>query len=584
MILQALYDYYQRKAADPESKIAPQGFEWKEIPFLIVINTNGKFVNLEDTRTIEGKNKRANTYLLPRSVTRSGTKFIPNLLWDTEEYVLGTVSESKIKHETFKSLVFEKISNQLPDEIGIKAIIDFYRNNETDVLINCPIWEEFKRAKNPNVSFKLVGEIEPIPCKESVKQLVLASIANSVETEVSESINEPESIIKGICLVTGKNEIIARTHQKTFINKDANILVSFQKGSGYDSYGKEQGYNASVGVPAEFAYTTALKMLIKKGSRHKFNIAGTSIVFWAEKQTELENNFSFFFSNSFVQDNPEHDLQSLKSALESIFSGRLNEEGDTKFFILGLCQGGGSRIAIRFWKQGTVKQISNSIASHFNDLSIKKPKQEEHEYFTLYSLLRSIVLKGELDNLPPNLSGALIEAILDENHLYPATLQQQCIRRIRAEQHVNRIRAAILKAYLNRKNRIHNSNEKTITMALDLDNTNQGYLCGRLFAVLEKVQEEAQPGINATIKDRFYGAASSTPVTVFGRLLNLTNHHLAKLNPGRKTNIEKLIQGVMASVSSNGMPTHLSLDDQSRFAIGYYHQRQELFISKENKN
>jgi CRISPR-associated protein Csd1 len=117
-------------------------------------------------------------------------------------------------------------------------------------------------------------------------------------------------------------------------------------------------------------------------------------------------------------------------------------------------------------------------------------------------------------------------------------------------------------------------------MSLDLDNTNQGYLCGRLFAVLEKIQEAAQPGINATIKDRYYGAASSTPITVFGRLLNLSNHHLAKLSGGSKTYYEKMIQDIMTGINGNGLPAHLSLDDQSRFAIGYYHQRQELFSSK----
>ena len=163
-------------------------------------------------------------------------------------------------------------------------------------------------------------------------------------------------------------------------------------------------------------------------------------------------------------------------------------------------------------------------------------------------------------------------------------MQQQCIRRIRAEQHVNRIRSAILKAYLNRKVNIYNINEKLITMALDLDNKNQGYLCGRLFAVLEKIQEDAQPGINATIKDRYYGAASSTPVTVFGRLLNLSNHHLAKIGGGAKVHYERMIQEIMSGISSNGLPAHLSLDDQSRFAIGYYHQRQNLFTPKEKNN
>lgn len=167
--------------------------------------------------------------------------------------------------------------------------------------------------------------------------------------------------------------------------------------------------------------------------------------------------------------------------------------------------------------------------------------------------------------------------------LYPTTLQMQCLCRIKADRNVTFIRAAILKAYLNRKNRIINHlKEREITMALDLENKNQGYLCGRLFAVLEKIQEDAQPGINSTIKDRFYGAASVTPITVFSRLLSLSNHHLGKLESGRKFWHEKQIQEIMDGISSNGMPAHLSLDDQSRFAIGYYQQRKDLYTSKKN--
>lgn len=578
MILQALYDFYQRKAADPESKIAPFGFEWKDIPFLIVIDTDGRFINLEDTRSGNAKNRKASSFLLPRSVSRSGTKFIPNLLWDSEEYVLGTLNDSKIKHNTFKNLLFEKTPSELKEDPSVNAILNFYKNNCLRDVLNSPKWEELKKAKNPNITFKIAGEEEPVPCKENVRKILQNYISTYGNID-DESEHETGKFIKGICLITGKKELIARTHQKTFINKDANILVSFQKGSGYDSYGKDQAYNASVGVSAEFAYTTALKMLLEKGSGNKFTIADTTVIFWAEKQTMLEENFGIFFTNPIIKDDTDKNIQSIRAALQSVYSGRLNREGDTKFFILGLGQGGGSRIAMRFWKPGTVKQFSENIAIHYSDLEISHSRNNETEYFTLYNLLRSLVLKGELDNIPPSLPGSLIESIIDCKKPYPAILQQQCLRRLRAEQKVSSIRAAILKACLNRKNRIYNINEKPITMALDPENTNQGYLCGRLFAVLEKIQEEAQG--TANIRERFYGAASGTPVTVFGRLLNLSNHHLAKLNPGRRIHFEKLIQEVMIGVNSIGMPAHLSLDDQSRFAVGYYHQRQDLFTSKQ---
>jgi CRISPR-associated protein Csd1 len=187
-----------------------------------------------------------------------------------------------------------------------------------------------------------------------------------------------------------------------------------------------------------------------------------------------------------------------------------------------------------------------------------------------------------MDNVPPNLAGAVIVGILDGTP-YPITLLHQCVRRIRAEQQVNRARAAILKAYINRFNRFHNPKEKEVIMALDRSNINVGYRFGRLFAVLEKIQEESSPGINATIRDRFYGAASTTPITVFPQLLKLKNHHLAKLNPGRKVNFEKEIAEIFDELKDD-LPAHLTLDLQARFAVGYYHQRQDFFKKKDVTN
>ena len=192
-----------------------------------------------------------------------------------------------------------------------------------------------------------------------------------------------------------------------------------------------------------------------------------------------------------------------------------------------------------------------------------------------------MALENKVDNVPPNLSGQIVQAILSGS-LYPATMLQQTIRRVRATRDVTRMQAGILKAYLNRYYRIHSTKEKEITVALDTANNNPGYRLGRLFAVLEKIQEEANPGLNATIRDRFYGAASSSPVTVFPQLLKLKNHHLAKLeNVGRKINFERMLTEIFDGIGSE-MPSHLAMEDQSRFAIGYYHQRQALFTSSSN--
>ncbi len=585
MILQALYDYYQRKAADPESNIAPKGYEWKEIPFIIVIDKEGNFINLEDTRSGEGRLRRAKTFLVLRTKGRSGSKAseVANVLWDHWGYVLGQPKDVNEKakgdaikqNKTFVTQVIQ-ISKKYPDNDQFSAVRKFYENGDSiQLLLKHENWKNCYNIPGCNLSFRIVGETDIVAEHNDLGKEVEDAIFSDDEEQIQGD--------EGVCLITGEKLPIAILHSATPIpgGKSGGKLVGFQKNSGYDSYYKEQGLNAPVSKKAEDSYTTALNVLLGKDSKNKFKIADTSVVFWSQKQNDFENHFSFFFSAP-PKDDPDQNIREVKALFESIHTGLLNAEGDTPFYILGLAPNV-ARISIRFWKTGKVADFANNIVKHFNDLEIVRSKNDQKEYFSLFNLLSNVSFEFKVDNIPPNLAGKVIESMLDGTK-YPDTLQQQCIRRIRAEQNVNRIRAAILKAYLNRKGTIYNSNEKLITMSLDLDNKNQGYLCGRLFAVLEKIQEDAQPGINATIKDRYYGAASSTPVTVFGRLLNLSNHHLAKLGGGSKTYYEKMIQEIMTGVSSNGLPAHLSLDDQSRFAIGYYHQRQELFTKKEKNN
>lgn len=585
MILQALYDYYQRKAADPDSNIAPRGFEWKEIPFIIVIDKEGNFINLEDTRSGEGKQKRAKRFLVIKNQHQTGINAwkVANVFWDHWGFLLGYPKENTDKakidaekqNSSFISLV-KQLSEKYKDNNQFAAVSYFFdREEQIQKIFEHENWIDCSKIPNCNMSFRLIGD-ESIVAEEN--DLFYEVQVSSKSDDCDENL-----ISESICLITGEKSEIAIKHTTTPIpgGKSGGKLVGFQKNSGYDSYYKEQGMNAPISKKAEDAYTTALNVLLERDSKNKFKIADTSIVFWSQKQNDFENHFSFFFSAP-PKDDPDQNIREVKALLESIHTGKLNTEGDTQFYILGLAPNA-ARISIRFWKTGRVADFATNIAKHFEDLDIVRGKNDEKEYFSLFNLLSNVSFEFKVDNVPPNLAGKVIESVLDGTK-YPDTLQQQCIRRIRAEQHVNRIRAAILKAYLNRKETIYNTKEKLITMSLDLDNKNQGYLCGRLFAVLEKIQEDAQPGINATIKDRFYGAASSTPVTVFGRLLNLSNHHLAKLGGGSKTYYEKIILEIMTGISSNGLPAHLSLDDQSRFAIGYYHQRQDLFTKKDKNN
>ena len=582
MIIKALYDYYQRKASDPDSHIAPEGLEWKEIPFIIVINEKGEFQFFENTQEGEGKSKRAKSFLVPKSLSRPGAKSYEtaNTFWDHYGYVLAhpkSESEKDTNQARLQQISFitkiDKYCEQFPANRAFQSVKQFFEKKENYMRVfEDSNWMECKKKPGVNISFRILGN----------EQLVSehSDLNNSIEqASKNDSIDENR-----ICLVTGEYLPIAILHTSTAIigGKSGAKLVGFQKNAGYDSYYNEQGLNAPISKKAEAAYTTALSVLLGKDSKNKYRLNDTSVVFWSEKPSTMETIFPFLFESP-KKDDPDANVREIKTFLESVYSGKLSDEGDTYFYILGLAPNA-ARISVRFWKQGTIAEFSDKIAQHFEDLKIVRDEKETREYFSLFNLLTSISLRYKIDNLPPNLQGAVMQSILSGTR-YPTSMQMQCLNRIKSEQKVSYIRASILKAYLNRKNRFNNHlKERDITMALDLENKNQGYLCGRLFSVLESIQEWAQPGINATIKDRFYTAASTTPITVFSRLLQLTNHHLAKIPIGGKVNFEKQIQEIMSGINSNGMPVHLSLDDQSRFAIGYYHQRKFQFETrKKNK-
>jgi len=593
MILQALYDYYQRKAADPESHIAPEGFQWQEIKFIIIIDENGRFVDLNDTRNEKGKGK---LFLLPKAKKRSGSNACQTtfLLWDHYGYLLGhpksnekkSLEMAKKQHKVF----INEIKNLPPivkKDKGVNAVLAFYERSEEAAVKKHPNWKDCEKIPGCNLTFRLVGDAKLVSERTAIVKYQSSLLAESQETD-----NDSVEII-GRCLITGDRGPIARLHTATPIlgSKSNATLVAFQKNSGYDSYGKEQAFNAPISIRAEAAYTTALKYLLSS-TTNKQTISDATVIFWAEKRKikdsyDLESNFVWFIADK--KDDPDRGIQAVKSLYEAIHTGRL-AYSDERFYVLGLAPNA-ARISVRFFRQGAVRDFGEKIIRHFDDFEIIRSPFDP-EYLSLYRILTATALQYKMENVPPNLAGAVIESILDGTP-YPTTLLHQCIRRIRADaarkdqngksiQNVTRTRAAILKAAINRFNRIHKQNEKEITMALDLKNNNPGYRLGRLFAVLEKIQEEGNPGINTTIRDRFYGAASTNPVAVFSQLLKLKNHHLAKLdNPGRRVNFEKLIGEIMSELSE--FPPHLSLNDQAYFSIGYYHQRQDFFTSKKTE-
>jgi CRISPR-associated protein Csd1 len=594
MILQALYDYYQRKASDPESGIAPEGFEWKELPFLIVIDRDGKFVTLEDTREGEGKKKRAKTFLVPKTKARSGSKSyeVTNPFWDHAGYVLKYSKpvpenekdrEAKIaKNQELAERQFdawlkfwETLPEALKEDKCIRPILKFYENEEGIEAAKLDAgWEECIKVVGCNLAFKIDGESFPVPCQESIRSFVRSQCEPSGDDESTES-----SAVMGRCLITGELGVITRLHSRTPISKDAKSLVGIQKNSGYDSYGKEQAFNAPVSKNAEFSYTTALNLLLGKDSRNKIQVGDATTIFWADRPDAFEEEFPSFFTMA-RKDDPDGEVLAVKNLYASVEHEREISDTSTRFFVLGLAPNA-ARISVRFWHTGTVAEFSDKIRQHYDDLEIVRSPRDQGKY-SLFWYLVDIATEHKADNIPPNLAGNITRAILDGSP-YPATLLQQAVRRIRAEQEVTRIRASLLKAYLNRYQRTYSSNEKEILVALDPDNTSPGYLLGRLFAVLEKIQIDAKIGGKdaSTIRDRFYGAASASPVTVFPQLLKLTNHHLAKIDePSFRIGHEKRLTEIVGNLPVD-MPRHLRMEDQARFAIGYYHQRQSLFTKSE---
>jgi len=579
MILQALKEYYDRKADDPESDIAPEGFEKKELQFIIVITENGEFINIEDTREKIGNKLVAKTFLLPRSVVRTGGKSYATtfLLWDHIGYLLGLPTEDKKsskQHQTWLKAL-DDLPQELVADIGVKAILNFYDKNEIVKAIASPQIQECLKAPQCNMAFRMVSDI-PIPCRKKVQ----AFVRDKLKPVGSEENNEgtDKSLKTGICLVTGQSGVIARTHGRTSIDKDTKCLVGIQKNSGYDSYGKEQGYNAPIIKSTEFAYVTALNTLLKSKNQ-RILIGDASTVFWSEKQSSFESDFSLFFKEP-EKDDPDAGTQRVKALFEAVNSGAYAEDdGNNRFYILGLAPNA-ARISVRFWKAGTISEFSLKIQQYFDDFAIIKPPKET-EYYSIWRILVNIATQDKSENIPPNLAGEFMRSVLDGTP-YPATLLQAVLRRIRSdtENRVKPIRAALIKAYFNRYYRFHpNQNYKEVNMELDMNQPSVGYQLGRLFATLEKIQEEANPGINATIRERFYGSACATPVTVFANLLRLKNHHLAKLeNKGRVVNFERLLGEIIGHLRN--FPAHLDLYEQGLFAIGYYHQRQAFFASK----
>lgn len=574
MILKALYDYYNRCGNLP----AP-GMEEKEIGFVIVISKEGKFLRFEDCRTDKTIGR---VYLVKKHVSRSSAA-VANYLYDNSAYVLGySDKDDSEKNQLYFNTFVEKVQSildRMPDNSDIRTLMNFYAQGREAIhseVEQDPLWEDIKKnlSKKYSVfSFRIEGDLRILAEKKELMQ-------------TNEGTKNDNS--RGLCMVTGVQGELVDTTTATMIqgSQATAKLVAFQVNSGYDSYGKEKCGNAPISHEAEFAYTTALNTMLRRDSRNKFTVGNRTFVFWASSNDKAaeqaeESLFDLLGYSEEKKDNPNAKIEQVRKVFTAIYSGSLSTSLEDRFYILGLAPNS-ARIAVVYWSETPLRDFAGKILRHFDDMEIIDTRKDRKPYMGIKDILSAVTLGGKQSEATPNLPESIIKSIFLGTP-YPYTLLSACIRRIRAESgdgNAARItRIAIIKAFLNRQN----VNDKRMEIMLDKRNTNQGYLCGRLFAVLDRIQEDAN-GISS-IRERYMNAASSTPSSVFATILNLSSHHLENLsNEGKEVFYEKLKQEIIDKISSDGFPAHLDLQDQGRFFVGYYHQRQDFFNKKEENN
>ena len=614
MILKALYDYYQAMAE--QGKVVSPGMEWKAIPFVIVIDEDGTFRRVIDTRDKEHKQGRE--YLVAKAKGRSGSKSyaISQILWDHSGYVLGLPTDDSEEkqvmapkqHDAFKQEL-AKFRELFPENKGFKAIELFYEKydekkegessdlfeeevKDLSNIIPDEILLEIKKKVGANISFLLSTEFPPNK---------LISSHEDIQSHQAGS-SEEDGEEKGRCLVTGEQGSIARLHGGiSLFGAQANAtLISFQKFSGYDSYGKEQGLNAPISQTASDAIISGLNMLLGKDKNTNYRIGETTFIFWNTLQDDellkvyQEATFTGLPSDSDREEeeeaakerDPEKEtkvvIQALRSALVSK-NAYIDREHSDRFYILALAPNA-KRVSVKLWMEGTVSEIVGNTLAHLDDMNIIRfdglLDEEIPPLRPIYRIMKAIYTATDSTKWPRQVVQELLESII-KGLPYPPALQMACLERIHhdhtSKYPVTELRAALLKAHINRKHR-KNPQIKQLTMALDKSNSNQAYLAGRLFALLERIQEKAIPGVKANITDRYFRTASATPGIIFGRLLQLSAFHLSKIKKehgGLGYYFDRQIQEVL-ELLPGGQATFdkfFSPDQQSIFAVGYYHQK-----------
>lgn len=586
MLFYSLHRAYDRFGTDPDYNIAPNGYSYQRITFKVVLTSKGQLFEIQDARVlIEGK-LQPKPELVPGDAKPSGSGMNPCFLWDNSGYMLGFKAKDdteKEKERTRRSFsAFQDKHWELRDEIAspaFGAVCCFLKDWDPERAHDFPVLAD--AATTGFGVFQIQGETGYVHKDPAVRQWWDANPRNSVS-----------QASQGQCLVTGKEAILARIHPKikgvTGAHSTGATIAGYNEDA-YESYGKKQSYNAPVSEEVAFRYVTTLNALLDGPMRfkHRMKLGDTTIAFWTERPTPTEDIFLKFITegSAAIKDSSAQDEGLRKKLYEFLRALREGREcyaeieeapGQTPFFMLGLAPNA-ARIAVRFFHCGTLAELLENVRQHHRDIGlVPQPaagrRPADPEFPSANFLLKQSARdpKGIL----PILSGPLLRAIITGVR-YPEGLYSAVLRRVRVGDAVNYARASVIKGYLNR------NLKKEVNMVLDPAKSDPAYRLGRLFAALEKTQKDALgEGLNKTIRDSYYGAASSIPGTIFPRLLRTYQHHLAKLEGGHRVNREKLIQDILAPLSA--FPASLSLPDQGLFAIGYYHQTRDFYSKRGN--
>ncbi len=569
-ILQALNGYYQRMLDQGDAP--PPGYSREKISYAILLTKEGVVVAVDDIQDTTGKKPVPIMMNVPAGMKRT-VGIVSNRLWDKTAYVLGVTAgvgkRTAQEHEAFKTFHAELLADT--EDVGLVALRCFLENWTPEQFDTHPVFNE--EMKDANVVFRMDGVQEYIHDRPAARALIASALVSDGDD---------------LCLVTGERGMAARLHPSIKGVWGAQMagasLVSFNLDA-FTSYGKEQGANAPISEAVATHYGIALNRMLDKGSRNRIQIGDTTTVFWADASGAgggaAAEAADEWLINALEPPTDREETKKIKDQLQPVAQGQAvpaldseNIDPGTRFYILGLAPNA-ARLSVRFWYDGTFGDLEQRLREHWLDMAIEPPPK----YWppSAWHLLLETAVQRKSENIPPLLGGELMRAILTGTR-YPRSLMSAILIRIRAEKgEVTAMRAAILRGLLARDNRLSPLKQKEVPVALDEQETNVSYRLGRWFAELEAIQEHARPGLNATIRDRFYGSASSAPARIFPVLIRNAMNHLAVLRKeGKAGGHEKRLEAIIASLEQD-LPLSLRIEDQARFAVGYYHQRAARF-------